>query len=67
MIVSGMVPEILSGSLNTEYQLGIDGRDTQLDLSKIMASYTSLIGSESISLDELSIVSKGGDIFFRQS
>ncbi len=67
MIVSGMVPEILSGSLNTEYQLGIDGRDTQLDLSKIVASYTSLIGSESISLDELSIVSKGGDIFFRQS
>ncbi len=65
MKIAGMIPSVLSGSLTSDYSLDSNGRDMSLDMKKLSFLYTSILSTGSLMIDDLSLISKTGDAFFK--
>ena len=65
MRIAGMIPSVLSGSLTSDYSLDSNGRDMSLDMKKVSFLYTSILSTGSLMIDDLSLISKTGDAFFK--
>ncbi len=57
------VPNILSGSLSSEYSWLIDGRNSESFFRNVQVLFTSLVNSGSLSVDEIGFVSHSTDSF----
>ena len=65
MKIAGMIPSVLSGSLTSDYSLDSNGRDLSLDMKKLSILYTSILSTGSLMIDDLSLISRTGDAFFK--
>lgn len=57
------VPGILSGSISSEYNGLIDGRNSESFFRNIKVLFTSLVNSGSLSIDELGLISHSADSY----
>lgn len=57
------VPIMMSGSLSLEHSAKVNGRDADLMLKNLRVAYESMMGSGSLSLDQLGMISKNGDVY----
>lgn len=63
--ITGAISSVLSGSLTSDYSLNSDGRDLSFDMKKLSVLYTSILSTGSLMADDLSLISKTGDAFFK--
>lgn len=61
------VPNIMSGALSTEYVSQVQGHDASVVFTKPHAGYEMILGTGSFEADEVALLSKAGDTFFRLS
>lgn len=58
------VPMMISGSLAFDHDAKVNGRDADISLKNLRASYESLMGSGNLSLEQFGMISKSSDTFF---